>query len=1383
MMDVPNLDSARRVNMRRLLKFRRREANSGDLQENSAVGSSPPVEPENIATHTTSTPASSLPIQITDSSKIASSSSPITVNVAQLKTEQAVESPSLSAGSSLAPSTSASRDTDIWSCAYKLAENREPELMMDYASHLATLQCNPAIKRDISSSEFVEDILNQLLEVREKKQWQIPLLGNNVIIRRQVEKLTKVLLWSDPVVKLAVSTQPYAALAWSSVSILLPLLTNVATPDEAMLKGFNSISDVQVYWKIFEETYLVSYHRQHYKSLIEPLTKLYSHIIEYQARAICHLSKTQLSRGWQNVAGWNDWAGKAREIEELSKSRSSLISHNNEKEIRERWGRQLREIQESTTILKEIRQVLDASQSQTQRNYEDQAEKDLLQHLASDYEGYKDFNRLRVQGTCEWFFNDDNFCKWRDSPTSGLLWLSAGPGCGKSILSRALIDERRLSLNITTSTVCHFFFGGGHKDRMYGVNALCAILHQLFIRDSSGALIKLALPAHKNYGKALTKNFSELWNILLSCAKSPHAGEIICIFDALDECEKQNRSQLIGKLKEFYCQPQGSSALISKLSFLVTSRPYADIEREFRGFSSAEYLHVDGDNKSLAIRREIDLVIDEHMGQIADNFTPKDQLEISKRLKAMENRTYLWLYVIFQTIKEDPSRHGKRSSIEKLLNNIPLKLSEAYESILRQSECQEETERLLEIITAAARPLTLDEANVALTLALAEEDFTSYATLKDDLWPKNNFKSIVKGLSGLFIGVHDSKLFFIHQTAREFLIGSSGHDRGTWEGRLSLSESSRTISKTCFRFLMLPDFGAPAEGRPSGETIDITQIPTLAQLPPFYCYAADYWLSHFLSQEAMAIDQSLEDARILCNGRQAWVRVAATGWASRRRSLVFREMTDLSLASYLGLKQVVEKILSEEHIDVNIEDKTSGSALSAACFAGQSDVVTLLLNKGANLNSIHRQHGTSLHAALLSGHQSIASILLEKGADVNSKGGDAGTALYIASNLNQPDIVLGLLDRGADINYSHKIHGTALHGACLKGYREIVKILLENGADINSECGDSETSLYVASDLDQLGIAKNLLERGADVNYNKGSDETALIIACKQGHWEVVKLLLENGADFNIKPEYDRSALYMASRDNKPDIVLSLLERGADVNYNDEWNGTALHGVCYAGHTEVVKILLKNGADVNIKGGDLGTALHIASSHHRIDIITILLKSGADINYSYKKHATALHRACRQGHRKVVQVLLENGADINIKGGYFGSALHIASSRNRAGITSDLLKKGADINYNHPKHGTALQIASKQGREKIVAILLANGADSNIRGGDDSSAIQAASLYGHQGVVKLLLESGADVNFLGKGKSTALQMAAREGHPEIVALLLDRPHGDYGNAS
>ncbi|KAB5536125.1 hypothetical protein GE09DRAFT_1176620 [Coniochaeta sp. 2T2.1] len=287
-----------------------------------------------------------------------------------------------------APSTasdaasSPSHDVDPWGAAYNIFQEREPELTADYAKHLASVQGDPAATTELSVPRSVELIVTQLLEDREKKQWRVSLLGRDIKIREQAEKLAKFLLWSDPIVNDALSAQPYAALAWSGVSLLLPL---------------------------------------------------YLYIIEYQARVICHLSRAQLSRAGQNVSGWND-LDRAAEIDKLNKDCSGSIIHLNEGEIRERWKSQLHEIQQSRTILGEIRGILEGGGRQTRRIYEDQKERALLQDLASDYEGYENFNPQKVEGTCEWFRDDDRFRKWRDSNTSSLLWVSAGPGCGKSVV-------------------------------------------------------------------------------------------------------------------------------------------------------------------------------------------------------------------------------------------------------------------------------------------------------------------------------------------------------------------------------------------------------------------------------------------------------------------------------------------------------------------------------------------------------------------------------------------------------------------------------------------------------------------------------------------------------------------------------------------------------------------------------------------------------------------------------------------------------------------------------------------------------------------------------------------------------------------------------------
>lgn len=58
----------------------------------------------------------------------------------------------------------------------------------------------------------------------------------------------------------------------------------------------------------------------------------------------------------------------------------------------------------------------------------------------SDYNRQMKLNPNRVPGTCEWFCSHETFKKWLSTDT-GLLLVSADPGCGKSTLARYLIEE------------------------------------------------------------------------------------------------------------------------------------------------------------------------------------------------------------------------------------------------------------------------------------------------------------------------------------------------------------------------------------------------------------------------------------------------------------------------------------------------------------------------------------------------------------------------------------------------------------------------------------------------------------------------------------------------------------------------------------------------------------------------------------------------------------------------------------------------------------------------------------------------------------------------------------------------------------------------------
>jgi hypothetical protein len=449
-----------------------------------------------------------------------------------------------------------------------------------------------------------------------------------------------------------------------------------------MLKGFEATCQVQGYWQVCEDTYLADPEVALHKTIHGELVVLFSGILEYQARAICILSKSQLSRTWEKATGWHDWSGKSSDIDSGNQKCREYIPTLERNESMNKWNVQLDKMDQSRTILDDIRQVLRESNIQSQRHYENKAKKELLHDLVSDYESDKDFNKDRVAQTCEWFFKHPRFLGWRDTGDSPLLWVTAGPGCGKSVLSKCLINEGRLATNVTTSTVCYFFFKDGATGRASAAAALSAILHQLFYHDSTGKLIGLALDVHKSFGPKLKTNLKQLWRILMDCVGASHGQDIICVLDALDECD--DREEFIPMLKEVH-SAQGWQDGVSKFKFLITSRPYDGIEAAFAKLpASTGYLKFDGDESLDEISKDIDLVIQDKLVNLTGGLDDEDR-EMIAEMKSMRNRTYLWLHLAFGIIESKRSKYGKRANILRLLDDLPSEVSSAYEKILSQS--------------------------------------------------------------------------------------------------------------------------------------------------------------------------------------------------------------------------------------------------------------------------------------------------------------------------------------------------------------------------------------------------------------------------------------------------------------------------------------------------------------------------------------------------------------------------------------------------------------------------------------------------------------------------------------------------------------------------
>ena len=186
----------------------------------------------------------------------------------------------------------------------------------------------------------------------------------------------------------------------------------------------------------------------------------------------------------------------------------------------------------------------------------------------SDYEALKRSVPSRLSGTCTWFLEHPRYLKWHQELDSGLLWLSADAGCGKSVISSYLVDELKgaESQAELPGIVCHFFF----KDDIDGILALQAVLHQLFTQSPSS--IEHAIGEYNSKGKGLTKEFDTLWNTFLDVISDSESRIVICVLDALDECSHSTREQLLNPITKLFADP-GSH----RVKFFVTSRPFPSI--------------------------------------------------------------------------------------------------------------------------------------------------------------------------------------------------------------------------------------------------------------------------------------------------------------------------------------------------------------------------------------------------------------------------------------------------------------------------------------------------------------------------------------------------------------------------------------------------------------------------------------------------------------------------------------------------------------------------------------------------------------------------------------------------------------------------------------
>ncbi|XP_071796931.1 uncharacterized protein [Asterias amurensis] len=210
-------------------------------------------------------------------------------------------------------------------------------------------------------------------------------------------------------------------------------------------------------------------------------------------------------------------------------------------------------------------------------------------------------------------------------------------------------------------------------------------------------------------------------------------------------------------------------------------------------------------------------------------------------------------------------------------------------------------------------------------------------------------------------------------------------------------------------------------------------------------------------------------------------------------------MSDLEICrlAYEGdLRALTEQVEADKSI-INKLDKSERTALHWAASGKRINVVRYILElkPAVNVNIRDDSNWTPLHIAASVGQEDIVTVLVSKGAEVNSANSTGQTPLHYAASRDRQKVAEILLEHGADTNIAERVGATPMHRAASKGNLEIVKLLLNYNCRLDQQDCVGNTALHMACEEDRVKEATVLVQHGASLHITNKEEQTPLDLA------------------------------------------------------------------------------------------------------------------------------------------------------------------------------------------------------------------------------------------------------------------------------------------------
>jgi ankyrin repeat protein len=748
-------------------------------------------------------------------------------------------------------------------------------------------------------------------------------------------------------------------------------------------------------------------------------------------------------------------------------------------------------------------------------------------------------------------------------------------------------DLEQKVLSMENTCLVYYFFSFQDENRNTGITLLQSLIHQIVTKRPE---LKTHLLPYIRPGNSQQPQLSlePLWAIFKKLIQDPKLGTILCVIDGLDESDKDASQILLPRLIDLV-----SSTSLSPLS---TTFKLIVVSRDISGLEDYTRIKLDPDNNK-SVHGDIEKFISIRVCDLLKIVGSRHECEREVQATLLERAEGTFLWVGFATHELTQKRTW--TEVFDALKNLPSGLPAIYSRMLHQipAERRQTSSRILQWVTMAFRSLTLLEIAIAIGLKSPSSSISLEHAMMDEII-----------LCGSFLEVQYSEVTLIHQSVRDYLLDERQQNTPVLEAfRIKPNEAHFEMAQTCLECVQQSSL----QQKPLGPIVRPGESPLLR-------YAAQHWLEHAAScsdltaglfdstQSFFTHNRGLRDRWWEFYGeRSTWewmyhgeppplLHIAC------RLEIVSWVMIMVHENSPTGSKS--SKILLSSI--VNQKDVAGNTALHHAAFTGNSFLVQLLFQSGANVSANNRGR-TALHFAAESGKESteIVQLLLEQGADIHAPDSNGRTALHEAIREGNLQIFRILLDRGASLQSADFEGSTALHIAAASKDVNIVQILLDRGANLEAVDHDTSTALHKAIRSRDVDTVRLLLDRGANLETVGLFGLTALQNAAERRDVNTVQLLLDRGASLEAVGFFGSTALHIATRSTDVDTIQLLLDKGADIQAKDEKGKTVLHwaaSTIYSKYSEsmvleTIQLLLDRGADVQARNSEGETALHMVT--------------------------------------------------------------------------------------------------------------------------------------------------------------------------------------------